>query len=67
MRRMFAQPAFTRGAFTVLFVMAVLRHDVLRREGKHLRLARAHNHRSESGMIIERVAIAELRLRQFGQ
>jgi len=57
---MFAQPAFARGAFTVLFVMSVLRHDVLRREGKDLCVARANNHRGDGGMIIERLAIAEL-------
>jgi len=34
-----AKPAFARSAFTVLFGMPILRHDVLRGQGNDLRLA----------------------------
>src|SRR5919108_6540318 len=57
---MFGQPAFTSSAFTVLFVMPILWHDVLRREGNDLGLARAHNDRGDRRMIIEGLASAEL-------
>src|SRR5262249_59928272 len=57
---MFGQPAFASGACTVLFVMPVLRHDVLRRQGNDRCVSRAHKHRGDSGMIIEGLAIAEL-------
>ena len=57
---MFGKPAFARSAFTVLFVMPVLRHDVLRRQGNDLGMSRAHDHRGDRGMIIEGLAIAEL-------
>ena len=57
---MFGQPAFARGAFTVLFGMPILRHDVLRGQGNDLRLSRADDHRGDGGMIIEGLAIAEL-------
>jgi hypothetical protein len=60
LRRMFVQPAFARSAFTVLFVLSVLWHDVLRREGQDLGVTRAHKHRGDGGMIIQRLAIAEL-------
>ena len=40
--------------------MPILRHDVLRRQGNDLCLARAHHHRGDRGMIIEGVASAEL-------
>ena len=39
---------------------AHLRHDVLRRQGNDLCLARAHHHRGDRGMIIEGGASAEL-------
>src|SRR3954470_5952463 len=57
---MFTQPAFARGAFTVLFDMAILRHDVLRGERNALRLSRADDHRGDSGMIVEGLAIGAL-------
>src|SRR5512134_33047 len=60
LRGMFVQPAFARSAFTVLFDMPVLRHDVLRGQGNDLGLSRANNHRGDGGVIIEGVAIAEL-------
>ena len=57
---MFAQPAFARGAFTVLFDLPVLGHDLLRRQGDAPRLAGADDDRCQGGMIIERLAIAAL-------
>jgi hypothetical protein len=55
-----AEPAFARGSFTVLFDMPVLRHDVRRGQSHDLRLSGADDHRGESGMIREGLAIAEL-------
>jgi hypothetical protein len=55
----FAQPAFARGTFTVLLVLAVLRHDVLWREGQDLCVARAHHPWGDGSMIRERLASAE--------
>ena len=60
LRGMGVKPAFARGALTVLFVMPVLRHDVLRGQGNDLGLAWADDHRSDGGMIREGVAITEL-------
>src|SRR5262245_1511144 len=54
------EPAFACRPFTVLFVMPVLRHEVLRRQGKDLWLSGADDHRRDGGMIIESLAIAEL-------
>ena len=56
---MFGQPAFARGAFTVLCDMPILWHDVLRGQGNDLCVSRAHNHRGDGGMIREGLAIAE--------
>src|SRR5215471_2565210 len=57
---MFLQPAFARCSFTVLLGLPVLRHDVLRGQGKDLGLAGADDHGSNGGMIIEGLAIGEL-------
>ena len=54
-----AEPAFARCSFTVLFDMPVLRHDVRRGQSNDLRLSGADDHRGDSGMIIEGLAIAE--------
>jgi hypothetical protein len=56
---MFAQPTCACGTFTVLFVLSVLRHEVLWREGQDLCVARANNPWGDGGMIRERLAIAE--------
>jgi hypothetical protein len=54
------QPAVARGAFTVLFGMPILRHDVLRGQGNDLGLARADDHWCDGGVLREGVAIGEL-------
>ena len=54
------QPAFARRSFTVLFDMSVLRHDVRRGQGNDLGLSGADDHRGDSGMIREGLAIAKL-------
>jgi hypothetical protein len=59
LRGMFAQPTFACGTFTVLCVLAVLRHEGRWREGQDLCGARAHNHWGEGGRRRARVAIAE--------
>ena len=60
------EPAFARRPFTVLFAMPVLRHEVLRRQGKNLWLPGADDHRRDGSMIIECVAIAELTAQTVG-
>ena len=57
---MFAQPAFARGAFTVLFGVSVLRHDVFRGQRNDLRLSRADDHRGDGSMIREGLAIGKV-------
>ena len=54
------QSAFARGPFTVLFVMAVLRHEIRRRQGNDLCVSGANNYRCDGRMIIKRLASAEL-------
>ena len=55
---MLLQPAFRGGVFTVLFGMAILRHDKLGRQGDDFILVRSHEHRREHAVGIGGGAIA---------
>ena len=57
---MFPYPAFASYLLAVLFVMAILRHDVLWREREDLGASRAHHHRCDGRVIRQRVPIGEL-------
>src|SRR5712691_11171904 len=57
---MFPYPAFASYLLAVLFVMAILRHDVLWREGDALRASWAHHNRGNGRVIIQRVPVREL-------
>ena len=57
---MFPYPAFTGDLLAVLFVMAILRHNILRREGDDLGASWAHHHRGDGGVRRERVPVREL-------
>src|SRR5215831_5354714 len=59
-RPMLGEPAFARRAFTVLFRLPVLRHDVLGGQSDDLRLAGADDHWGNGGVIIESVTIGQL-------
>ena len=57
---MFPYPACASYLLAVLFVMAILRHDVLWREGDDLRASWAHHNRGDGRVIIQRVPVGEL-------
>ena len=57
---MFAQPAFARRPLAVLFVMAVLRHDELRRQGDHLGAPWRNDHRRDGRMRVEGLPLGGL-------
>src|SRR4051812_2677732 len=57
---MFPYPAFASALLAVLFVMAILRHDVLWREGDDLGASWAHHNRCDGRVIIQRVPVREL-------
>src|SRR5712691_1875493 len=57
---MFPYPAFASYLFAVRFVMAILRHDVLWREGDDLGASWAHHNRCDGRVIIQRVPVREL-------
>ena len=53
----FVNPSFARHTLAVLFVMTILRHDELRRQGDHLGASRRDDHGGNRGMIVEGLAI----------
>ena len=57
---MFPSPAFASSLLAVLFVMAILRHDGLRREGDDLGASWAHHNRGDGRVIIQRVPMRAL-------
>jgi len=57
---MVAHPACAGHLFAILFVLALVRHDVCRREGNDLGASRAHHHRGESWVIRQRGPVGEL-------
>src|SRR6266446_48362 len=57
---MFPYPAFASDLLAVLFVMAILRHDVLWGEGDDLGASWAHHNRCDGRVIIQRVPVREL-------
>ena len=60
LRGMGAEPAFARGAFTVLFDLSILRHEVRWGQGHDLGLSGADDHWGTRGMIREGLAMTEL-------
>jgi len=56
----FGQPTFPRRPFAVLFVVAVLRHDVFGGQGDDLGASWAHDHRGDGRVIREGLAIGAL-------
>ena len=57
---MFPYPAFAGYLLAVLFVMAILRHDILWREGDDWGASWAHHNRCDGRVIRQRVPVREL-------
>ena len=55
-----------RGRLTVLFVLAILRHEVCRREGEPWGVARTPPQRGNRGVMIQRLPIGELSREAMG-
>lgn len=55
-----AEPPCAGHLFAVLLLMAILRHDVLWREGDDLGASGAYHHRGDDRVIIPRVTVGEL-------